>query len=77
MELTWNKSQHTKLTLEKKIVPLLLLGLELKKESVALSSKLSWLPTVHCGTYLVKAVTQNMAQVTFSLFLGNMGLRKP
>ena len=47
MEQTPNKSQHAKLTLEKKILPPLLLGFELTTvdhESGALTNKLSRLP---------------------------------
>ena len=49
VEQTPNKSQHTKLTLEKKIFPLLLPGFKLKlfdHKSGTLTSKLSQLPTV-------------------------------
>ena len=47
VEQTPNKSQHTKLTLEKKILPPLLLGFKLTTldhEFGALANKLSWLP---------------------------------
>ena len=48
VERTLNKSQHTKLTLEKKIFPLLLPGFKLKlfdHKSGTLTSKLSQLPS--------------------------------
>ena len=60
MEQTPNKSQHRKLTLEKKILPLLLLGLNLSIMSVALYQQ-----AIPASTYLHRAIKMPpMSQMT-------------
>ena len=80
MERTPNKSQHTKLTLEKKILPPLLPGFELATfdhESGALTSKLSrfavMIHSTTCfGAYLYLVGTQHGNPHRLSLTMNRM-----
>ena len=63
----WNKSQHRKLTMEKKILPLLLLGLKsltLWLQVQHFTTKLSLLPILMCCIFAFRP-----KHICFSLFL--------
>ena len=62
MERTSNKSQHTKLTLEKKILPPLLLGFELaafRSRARRSTNKLSRLPRIYNNIIIVHSGTSH------------------